>query len=67
MTSADSDYSARTAVNGVTTLGLFSHTNFTSDQWWKVDLGKTIIFQYGRIYPRATDDCVPGGNMPCGK
>ena len=55
-------------MNGVTTLGLFSHTEFTSNQWWKVDLGKAIIFQYARIYPRATDDCyVAGSKSLCGK
>ena len=40
------------AVDGVTTLGRHSHTEFISNQWWKVDLGKAIIFQYARIYPR---------------
>ena len=44
-----------------------SHTEFTSNQWWKVDLGKAIIFQYARIYPRATDVCGYDGNTPCGK
>ena len=69
MTKGDpaADYSAGIAVDGVTTIGLFSHTEFTSNQWWKVDLGKVVIFQYARIYPRATDDCGPYGNMPCGK
>ena len=61
------DLKAGIAVDGETTLGLLSHTEFTSNQWWKVDLGKVIIFQYARIYPRATDTCGPGSNMPCGK
>ena len=51
------DLKAGIAVDGVTALGLFSHTEFISNQWWKVDLGKVIIFQYARIYPRAKDDC----------
>ena len=69
MTKGDpaADYSAGIAVDGVTTRGLFSYTEFTSHQWWKVDLGKVIIFQYARIYPRAVDVCGPDGKTPCGK
>ena len=62
------DYSAGLAVDGVTALGLHSHTNFTSNQWWKVDLGKSIIFQYAKIYPRATETCGPYDALTnCGK
>ena len=61
------DLKAGIAVDGVTTLGQISHTEFASNQWWKVDLGKAIIFQYARIYPRATDDCGADSTTPCGK
>ena len=61
------DFKAEVAVDGVTTLGQHSHTEFISNQWWKVDFGKTIIFQYARIYPRAVDICGIDSNIPCGK
>jgi len=41
----------------------FSNTKETSSgEWWKVDLGRKIIFQFPRIYAR-DGDC--SGN-PCG-
>lgn len=61
-------FGPRIAVDGITTNSattpvLFSNTMDTANQWWKVDLQKTIIFQYARIYPRNAG-C---GAEACGK
>ena len=55
------------AVDGVTTIGIYSHTGFNSNEWWKVDLGETILFQYARIFPRSERTCDDEPSKLCGK
>lgn len=45
-------YGDRNAVDGIISDNRFSQTQELSDQWWRVNLQKTIIFQYARIYSR---------------
>ena len=65
-TTADS-WTSNLAVDGVTTIGRYSHTGFTSNEWWKVDLGETIIFQYAKIFSRSERACDKGPSNLCGK
>ena len=64
------DHTAMKAVDGVIT-PTRENTNFAltvqgSNQWWKVDLEKDIIFQYARIFPRSGLHCDRNKTL-CGK
>jgi len=57
-----STYSARFAIDGKID-SRFSNTGQSkAGEWWKVDLGRKIIFQFARIYARV-GDC---DGDPCG-
>jgi len=58
----DSQWSARFAIDGKIGSSFSNTGESKAGEWWKVDLGKKIIFQFARIFAR-TDDC--NGN-PCG-
>jgi len=58
----DSKYSARFAIDGIIDSSFSNTEQSTTGEWWKVDLGRKVIFQFARIFAR-TDDC--NGN-PCG-
>jgi len=55
-------YSARFANDGKIDSGYSNTKQSTSRNWWKVDLGKKIIFQFARVYAR-TGRC---NENPCG-
>ena len=60
-------WTSNIAVDGATTIGRYSHTGFTSNEWWKVDLGETIMFQYARIFPRSESKCDAEPSNLCGE
>jgi len=55
-------FSARFAIDGIIDSGFSNTEQSKAGEWWKVDLGRKIIFQFARIYAR-DGDC--DGN-PCG-
>ena len=61
------NWNSNIAVDGVTTIGIYSHTNFTFKEWWTVDLRETIMFQYARIFTRSEGTCKDETNNLCGK
>jgi len=61
----DSKFSARFAIDGIIDSS-FSNTEQTkAGEWWKVDLGRKIIFQFARIYARV-GNCDDDNGLPCG-
>jgi len=59
-----SKWSAGLVIDGVIIDSSFSHTEQSkAGEWWKVDLGRKIIFQFARIFARV-GDCDNG--IPCG-
>ncbi|XP_067942844.1 uncharacterized protein [Watersipora subatra] len=54
-------YRSSSAVDGLK--DTFSNTKEASNRWWKLDLGKNIIFQYAKIYVRSGREC----GEECGK
>jgi len=61
-TEGDGEYFARFAIDGKIDSSFSNTGQSKAGEWWKVDLGRKIIFQFARIFAR-TDDC--NGN-PCG-
>jgi len=60
--SENSIWSAKVAIDGIIDSSYSNTEQSKAGEWWKVDLGRKIIFQFARIYAR-DGDC--DGN-PCG-
>jgi len=58
----DSKWSARFATDGIIDSSYSNTRRSNAGEWWKVDLGRKIIFQFARIYAR-TGRCY---RNPCG-
>jgi len=58
----ESRWSARFAIDGIIDSSFSTTREHRPGEWWKVDLGKKIIFQFARIYAR-DGDC---DGDPCG-
>jgi len=58
----DSHWSARFAIDGKIDSRFSNTAQSKAGEWWKVDLGRKIIFQFARIYAR-DGEC---DNKPCG-
>jgi len=54
-TEGDGEYFARFAIDGIIDSSFSNTGQAKAGEWWKVDLGRKIIFQFARIYARDSD------------
>ena len=58
---------SRSADKGVdgdfTSTGTSTNHYYTGDYWWKVDIGKKVVFNYASIHVR-DGTCHPSGILP---